>query len=211
MTSNVQCMVALETIGSLHRAIRDCEESLVYAASQENNIIKGYERQLNNLYKIKKTITSSKRDFDIKLSKYMTPIIKRSEEAINNLKVLGYGEKTTICHNSLKEGNIMYSRGKCRIIDWDNMKRMHFLEDTAFFMKRYLRKNADNNDVGNIDNLYNRYTKYNKLSQWEEDVLGELLKYPHRFAGLLEEYCRKNRGFVPTGIGGKLEECMRLW
>lgn len=214
INSDIQVVVALETIGRLHYAIKNsAEEPVIYAASAQNPLMNSYEKQITALHKLKKNISSAhKKDFDIMLSKYISPVTKKAENAVINLKKLGYGNNMTICHNSLKEGNILYNKGKCHIIDWDNMKNAHFLEDSAFFIKRYMRKTVFYN-MGNmgIDELYSRYTKFNKLTPNQEDIFCQLMEYPHRFAALMLEYYKKNRGFVPSGMKNKLEECMKQW
>ncbi len=213
--SNIQCAAALETIGSLGKAIKNIRESGVYAAEMGNPVINSYEKQINRLYKAKKRL-SPQREFDILLLKYINPVIQRAENAIENLKKLNYGNEMTICHNSLKEGNIVYSRGKCWIIDWDNMKTSHYLEDCAFFIKRYIRKNAfitkdTKAQAMNINDLLSHYTKNFRLSCGDLDILIQLLNYPHRFISLIIEYCSKNRGFIPSGLKNKLNECMAEW
>ncbi len=214
INSDIQVGIALETIGKLHYAIKNInDEAMVYAASADNPLITGYEKQINALHKLKKNAGSPyKNDFDLTLSKYISPVTKKAENALSGLKKLGYGNNMTICHNSLKEGNIIYNKGRCHIIDWDNMKNAHFLEDSAFFIKRYMRKALFYN-MGNmkIDELYGKYVKFNKLSQNQEDIFCQLMDYPHRFAALMLEYYKKNRGFVPSGMKNKLEECIKQW
>lgn len=214
INNDIQVGIALETIGKLHYAINNSnEEAIVYAASLSNPLLTGYEKQLQALYKLKKNMTSQhKNDFDLTLSRYISPVTIKAEKTVKNLKSLNYGSEMTICHNSLKEGNIIYNKGRCHIIDWDNMKNAHFIEDAAFFMKRYLRKAAFYS-MGNmnINEMYAKYTKYNKLSQNQEDIFFQLMEYPHRFIDLMLEYYKKNRGFVPSGMKNKLEECVAQW
>ncbi len=217
INSDIQVSAALETIGRLHSAVRGATEAakgdMLYAASAENTLIRGYEKQANSLNKLKKNISGHyKNEFDTAVSKYIAPVAEKAQRELNNLARLGYGSKMTYCHSSLKEGNIIYNRGRCHIIDWDNMKNAHFLEDSAFFIKRYMRKALYYNrgNMG-IDELYSKYSRFNKLSKNEEDCFYALVKYPHRFAGLLLEYYKKNRGFVPSGLRYKLEEAMEQW
>jgi putative spore coat protein len=215
MLSNIQSSIALETIGSMATAIKEDYDDIVCASQLNNQLISNYRKQISKLQKSKKMLSSNK-EFDRKLKKFICLVINKAENSVNNLEKLGYGNEITICHNSLKEGNIIYSKGRCRIIDWDNMKKAHYLEDGAFFIKRYIRKNAFYTKdtlakYMNINTLLHHYTKYNKLSQSEYDILYELLNYPHRFIKLINEYCSKNRGFVPSGLAGKLDECMEGW
>lgn len=213
--SNLQCQIALETIGAMAYATKNVSDERVYAANINNNLIATYQKKLNRLYKSKKML-NAQRGFDIKLNRYIQPIIKRAELSLNNLKKMDYGNALTICHNSLKEGNIIYNKGKCWLIDWDNMKMAHYLEDCSFFIKRYIRKNAFHKlntkaEYMDLNQLLKHYTKNNKLDKYEEDILYELLSFPHRFINLVNEYCSKNRGFIPSGLANKLNECMEEW
>lgn len=213
--SNVQIGIALETIGTMAKSIKYSSNDIVYAAEVGNPVIKSYEKQLSQLSKSRKRLSLNK-EFDIKINKYIDLVMNKAANALNNLIKLDYGKKITLCHNSLKEGNIIYNKGKCWIIDWDNMKYRHYMEDCAYFIKRYIRKNAfytkdTKADYMCLDELLKHYTKYFHPSQEDMDILWELLSYPHRFVSLINEYCSKNRGFVPSGLGAKITECMNEW
>lgn len=211
ITNTIQTSVALETISKLHYAIKSAAEPRVYAAELDNPLIKMYEKQIAALKKARKNI-SRKSDFDIKLSVYIPRILERAEKVFNNLRLLNYGDELTICHNSLKEGNIIYNRGRCYIIDWDNMKMAHYLEDTAFFIKRCIRKSKTaGTGCTQLEPLWQKYSRFNKLTQREQDIFGELMDYPHRFITLILEYSKKNRGFVPSGLRNKIDECAIQW
>lgn len=213
--SNVQSSIALETIGTMARAIQCENNNIVYAAEVGNPVVRGYEKQLAQFAKAKKRLSHNK-DFDIAISRYIDPIMNKAYSALNNLIKLDYGKKITLCHNSLKEGNIIYNKGRCWIIDWDNMKYSHYMEDCAYFIKRYIRKNAfytkdTKADYMSLEELLNHYTKNFHPEQRDMDILHELLAYPHRFISLVNEYCSKNRGFVPSGLSAKIVECMHEW
>lgn len=210
--ANNQCRTALETIGHMHSALYSLEEEAVAAASLENKVLSHYEKQLISLFKIKKWLSGSSQKFDIALLKFMDNIIEKAEKSVENLRLLNYGNKTTLCHGSLKEGNIIYNKGKCYIIDWDNMKRAHFAEDITFFIKRYVRKNAAySSNYMTINEAMTLYKRGSNVDKYNEDVIYQLLLYPHRIIELLEEYTAKKRGFVPSGIFNKVNEVMEQW
>ncbi|MGN1318880.1 MAG: hypothetical protein ACI4VF_07660 [Lachnospirales bacterium] len=213
--SNIQSSIALETIGSLSKAVKNISLDTVYAANLNTNILNLYKKQILTLKKAKKRLSPNK-EFDHLILKFIPKILEKAEKSFNNLEKLNYGSEITICHSSLKEGNIIYNKGKCVIIDWDNLKYRHFLEDPAFFIKRYIRKNAfyTLNTKANsmsLEELIKSYTKNYKPTQNEMDILYELLIYPHRLISLICEYLSKNRGFVPSGLSSKIKECIEEW
>lgn len=217
--SNIQCKLAFETIGRLAYTIKNCSNDMIFAAQKgdesSNPLIHKYEKNLSQLIKNKKKL-SSNIEFDRTLKKYVSLAISRSQRVLENIKKLNYGKNITICHNSLKENNLIYHKGKCRIIDWDNMTYSSYIEDISFFIQRYIRKNAYyksmvSSPFMNFNEIMSHYCKYSGISQNEWDIILELISYPMRFNRLVDEYCSKRRCFVPSGLKRKIDECINEW
>ena len=211
MNSN-QVAVTLRRIGIIHRCLRDMESSIVYAAGESRNtVIEKYTKELKDMARIKKLM--GKRMWDMDIASVYDSFMERAEKSVERLKELGYGEKTTYCHNGLKEGNIIYKKGRVYIIDWDNMKHMSYIEDIAFFIKRYMRKNCyyshnSGSPYMDLECAMNKYATYKSIDNEEYEILRAIFSYPQRFIDTIKEGFRTGKTFLPSGVRRKLEECI---
>ena len=211
MNSN-QVALTLRSIGTIHRGLRNMEKRTVYAAGESRNrVLEKYTRELKDMQCIKKHI--GKRMWDMDISYVFDSFMERAAESVDRLGSLGYGENPTYCHNGLKEGNIIYKKGRVYIIDWDNMKHLSYIEDIAFFVKRYMRKNcyysaAAGSPYMSLEECLNRYSAYGSISDHDYDVLKAVLLYPQRFIDTIKEGFRTGKTFLPSGVRRKLEECI---
>ena len=207
-----QVALTLKGIGNIHKGIDDLERAMFSVASEDKNIvIDKYIKELKALERIKKSMNKAAWSMDI--TKVFESFYDRALYSVERLRELDYGNKTTYCHNRLKEGNIIYKKGKIYIIDWDNMKRLHYLEDISFFVKRYIRKNcyyAGQNGQAymSLNEALNKYLSSNMLSLHEREVLKAVLWYPHRFVDTMIECGKIRKTFLPTGVKRKLDECI---
>lgn len=207
-----QAALTLRSIGSIHRCLRDMESSMVYAAGESrNNVIEKYTKEIKDMARIKKLM--GKRIWDMDIAGVFDSFMERAEESVDRLKALGYGKNPTYCHNGLKEGNIIYKKGRVYIIDWDNMKHLSYIEDTAFFIKRYMRKNCYySHNAGirymSLEEAMNKYTSRHSISNEEYEILKAVLWYPGRFIDTVREGFRTGKTFLPSGVKQKLEECI---
>ncbi len=211
MNSN-QVALTLRSIGAIHRGLTEIEKRTVYAAGEsKNKVIEKYTRELKDMLRIRKCI--GKRMWDMDISYVFDSFMERAEKSVEKLVSLGYGEYPTYCHNGLKEGNIIYKKGRIYIIDWDNMKHLSYIEDIAFFIKRYMRKNCYYSAMANesymdLDECLNKYSIYGSVSDNDYEVLSAVLSYPQRFIDTVKEGFRTGKNFLPSGVKRKLEECI---
>ncbi len=210
--NNNQVALTLRSIGVIHRCLRDMESAVVYAAGErKNNVMEKYTRELKDMARIKKLI--GKRIWDMDITSVLDSCLERAEESVERLKTIGYGENATYCHNGLKEGNIIYKKGRVYIIDWDNMKHLSYIEDIAFFIKRYVRKNCYySHNAGSpymsLEDVMNKYSLHKSICDEEYEILKAVLRYPHRFVDTVREGFRTGKTFLPSGVRRKLEECI---
>lgn len=207
-----QAALTLRSIGAIHRGLREMEKRTVYAAEEnKNKVLEKYIRELKDMLRIKKNM--GKRIWDMDISYAFDSFMERAEESVERLAELNYGENPTYCHNGLKEGNIIYKKGRVYIIDWDNMKHLSYIEDIAFLVKRYMRKNCYYSDKADspymsLEECLNRYSFYGGISDYDYEILRAVLWYPQRFIDTVKEGFRTGKTFLPSGVRRKLEECI---
>lgn len=210
--NNTQVSAALNDIGRLHKGLKLMEEEMLSVASSNNAVISMYRSNGKALERIKKLLNQKGNKYwDKETLMIFGNIIDRCFELTEKLEKMDYGNVSTYCHCGLKEGNIIYKKGRTYIIDWDNMKYLNYIEDVAFFIRRYVRKNCfygskHNMKYMDIEEVLNKYSKYTSISSYDYDVLRVVLEYPHRFVNTMEEFFRTSKNFVPSGIKNKLNE-----
>lgn len=210
--NNTQVSVALNDIGRLHKGLKLMSEEMLSVASDNNPTISMYRSKGKALERIKKLlIQKGNKYWDKESIILFRKIIDKCFELTERLEDLDYGNISTYCHCGLKEGNIIYKKGRTYIIDWDNMKYLNYIEDIAFFIRRYIRKNcyyshSHNMAYMNLEEVLNKYSRYTNISSYDFEVLKVVMEYPHRFVSTMEDFFKTSKNFVPTGVKNKLEE-----
>ncbi len=210
--NNNQVSVAINEIGRIHKGLKFMNEEMLFVASENNPTLNMYKNKAKSLENVKRIILQKGIKFWSKDKiKVFLELIEESNENYQRLKEVGYGRVSTYCHCGLKEGNIIYKKGKAYIIDWDNMKYLNYIEDIAFFIKRYVRKNcfyAENHNMEyfSLDEMLKRYIKFGSFDDKEIESIKYVLLYPHRFVSTMEEFFRTSKNFVPSGVKNKLDE-----
>ncbi len=210
--NNNQVSTALNDVGRLHKGLRLMNDEMLSAAGANNPTISMYRSKAKSLERIKKLLSQKGNKYwDKETINTFRNMIDACFEITERLEALDYGSVSTYCHCGLKEGNIIYKKGRTYIIDWDNMKYLNYIEDVAFFIRRYVRKNcyyADKHNMSymELDEVLNKYTRYTSLSAYEYELIKAVLEYPHRFVSTMENFFKTSKNFVPSGVKNKLEE-----
>lgn len=210
--NNTQVSIALNDIGRLHKGLKLMSEEMLSVASNNNATISMYNCKAKALERIVKLINQKGNKYWSKETiKIFRNIIDNCLEITQRLDELDYGNVSTYCHCGLKEGNIIYKKGRTYIIDWDNMKYLNYIEDIAFFIRRYIRKNCFYSSKHNmkymlLDEVLNKYSRYTSISDYEYEMLRVVLMYPHRFVSAMEDFFKSSKSFLPTGIKNKIDE-----
>lgn len=210
--NNTQVSIALNDIGRLHKGLKLMSEEMLSVASNNNATISMYNCKAKALERIVKLINQKGNKYWSKETiKIFRNIIDNCLEITQRLDELDYGNVSTYCHCGLKEGNIIYKKGRTYIIDWDNMKYLNYIEDIAFFIRRYIRKNCFYSSKNNmkymlLDEVLNKYSRYTSISDYEYEMLRVVLMYPHRFVSAMEDFFKSSKSFLPTGIKNKIDE-----
>ncbi|MBQ9519244.1 MAG: hypothetical protein IJR59_05060 [Firmicutes bacterium] len=111
---------------------------------------------------------------------------------------------TTYAYGAPKEENFIINAQKAVITNWNSLNISHFLEDTAYFFKRYLKK-AEPPRLTK-DELLAAYTGQNPLTAAEEDALSCIMRYPAKYIAVFKEYYGKHRPFAPLYVREKIEK-----
>lgn len=210
--NDTQVSIALNDIGRLHKGLRLMGEEMLSVASDSNATISMYHSKARSLERIKKLlIQKGNKYWNKETINSFRDLIEKCLELTARLDELNYGKISTYCHCGLKEGNIIYKKGRTYIIDWDNMKYLNYIEDISFFIRRYMRKNCyysskHNMSFMSLDDVLNRYSRFTSISDYEYEVLRVVLEYPHRFVSTMETFFKTSKNFVPSGVKNKLEE-----
>jgi CotS family spore coat protein len=210
-TDNEQCLSAMRSIGKMHSAAALCEPTEPF--------IRKYENGVDRLKKIKKIVSAKKSpsDMDLLFKKTYNDVASIATIAVEKLKKLNAdNQKCIYIHNSLKEDNLIYNKGRVYIIDWDNARTDNPATDIAFFIRRYIRKNAyyahlNGTPYLSLNDLLSAYISENAMSDAEKDILSALLEYPSRYINVISEFYKKQRNFIPSSLGMKAEEISAQW
>lgn len=211
-TNNTQVSIALNDIGRMHKGLKLMSDEMLSVASANNAVISMYKGKAKALERILKLINQKGNKYWSKETiKVFREIAEECFEITQRLDDLNYGKNMTYCHCGLKEGNIIYKKGRTYIIDWDNMKYLNYIEDIAFFIRRYIRKNCYYGSKHNmhymaLDEVLSKYSRFTSVSDYEYEVLKIVLMYPHRFVSTMEDFFKGSKSFLPTGVKNKLDE-----
>lgn len=210
--SNIQVSVALNDIGRLHKGLGLMSQEMLSVAGESNPTLTMYKNKAKNLVRIKKLLTQKGNKF---WNKDMLNVFKNIIDdclcLTQRLEDMEYGSFSTYCHCGLKEGNIIYKKGRSYIIDWDNMKYLNYVEDIAFFIRRYVRKNCYYSNKNNVEymkleDVLNKYSKFTSISDYEYEAIKTVLLYPHRFVSAMEDFFKSSKTFLPSGVKNKIDE-----
>lgn len=210
--NDIQVSIALNDIGRLHKGLRLMSEEMLSAAGDNNAVMTMYKGKAKSIAHIIKLVNQKgDKYWSRETIKAFREIAESCLEITDRLSQLNYGKNATYCHCGLKEGNIIYKKGRTYIIDWDNMKYLNYIEDIAFFIRRYIRKNcyySSGNELNymSLDDVLKKYSKYTTLSDNDYEILRTVVKYPHRFVSAMEEFFKSSKSFLPTGVRNKLDE-----
>ncbi len=174
----------IKTIYLYHESIKNIDYSSM-DLKDDYNWIKNFDKDILNLYKIKKLI-SDKRQFNIIDKFYYDNIdkaifnISKIKEAIELEKYINFLESNKIiCHNSLYYQNFILSNGAIYLIDFGGIVLNYRIYDIARFGRRILYKNKFNMKI--LNKIYKFYNSYYKFCKIEEILFYFYVKYPYKF------------------------------
>ena len=125
-----------------------------------------------------------------------------AQNAADVLSSCGLG--CTYAYGAPKEENFIIDPPKTVITNWNCLNISHFLEDVAYFLKRYQKK-AEPPRLTR-EQLLSAYTAQNPLSDNENAALECMVDYPAKYIAVFKEYYGKHRPFAPLYVREKIEK-----
>ena len=188
---------AAAALGRFHSALRGFP-------AENGEIAAPYKKGLIALKNIKSIINrKNKRNETDKLFLENYPaVFALAQNAADVLSNCGLG--CTYAYGAPKEENFIIDLQKTVITNWNTLNTSHFLEDVAYFLKRYQKK-AEPPRLTR-EQLLSAYTAQNPLSDNENAALECMVDYPAKYIAVFKEYYGKHRPFAPLYVREKIEK-----
>jgi CotS family spore coat protein len=178
----------------------------------KDNILNDTEKEISELYQIKKNIVKEKRlsDFDVMFIKNYDFYKHKLEFCSDNFKTNKYNDfiqsakkNNCIIHNMIKEENFLHSDDGLNIIEFSRARVDYFIVDVCALIQRYIKRMPQ--DYYEIYKILEIYSKYNDLGKKDIEMLYDLLKYPSKFIKICNQYYSKKRTWTPNAIINRME------
>jgi len=170
-----------------------------------------YTRQKNELTQAGKQARRSVRlsDFDVAFIKHAPVYSEIIDNALSCLSQTNYQELYTgaiangsLCHNHLKEENLLASSKETRIVNFAHATIDLQLNDLACLIRRYAQKSNKSLPMGRLLETYDKITP---LPGAAADILHPLLIFPWAFMKIVNLYYSKKRNWTPNGLLSRMD------
>ncbi|MBQ8942765.1 MAG: hypothetical protein IJ062_13140 [Firmicutes bacterium] len=195
-SADVLAMAGL--LGRFHRGLKK------FPVQADKELSCDFDKGVRALKNVKSIINRKNRQNEIDklfLENYPA-VLALAENAADTLKDCGLSQ--TYAYGTPKEENFVISAGGITLTNWNSLKTAHFLEDTAYFVKRCFKKVKP--PVLEKAVILAAYTNENPLSAAEENVLDCILSYPEKYISVAKEYYGRHRPFAPVYVREKLNK-----
>ena len=148
-------------------------------------------------------------DFDVLFLKNSRRYMEKTRLAQGLLAETAYGElyaaagvQGTLCHNALKEENLITWDGVCYLTRFEDVTIDAQITDFAGFLHRYARRSRREMPLAALMEIYD---KTFPLPHGAMAVLAAYLAYPWQFVKIARQYYSKKRGWTPAAMMGRME------
>ena len=197
--------IALESLAKFHKTARNLDVELPKAP----NLLAVWEKEAQDLQQCLKKVDKKLSDFDMLFLKNAPQFIELANEAAKALAKTDYTALQTeavqgghICHNDLKEENLIISDEACYIMRITDAAQDLQLADLAGFIRRYARRSNQEIDPNEFLEIYG---KINPLPASAPEILYAQLTYPWPFIKLIKQHYSKKRGWTPIATMSRME------
>jgi len=211
-----QFKAIIETVAKMHLVCRemDVPDELMQKAQLRISSFEPDEiffRNSKALKDYKKVILKKSRisDFDMVLLSNF----ERFMDALNNwfaaIKQCGKQFETQalqskqICHNLLKEENILIDDSKIYLTGFSEISVAHGMNDLAALVKRYIKSCPQ--DAVSLAEILDTYNAVVPLYDDERDYFKSLLLFPDKFLEICRSYYSKKRAFTPRTFETRMD------
>lgn len=174
-------------------------------------------KKLENLKKMKRIVTKQKKLTDFELAfirtfdyfynnaiKSIEILDKNKYENLNKLAI----KNGMICHNRIKEENILIGNKSTYLTQLENITIDHFIYDLANFIIRYIKKHPE--DYIKLEDILSTYSKINYIDGNILPILYALIKFPNRYIETCQSFFDRRRNFTPISISSDLQNILDL-
>ena len=201
--SEGEVLQAFKSLAHFHIAAQNMPQTSIPHAQP---LPETYTHQINELNQAGKQARRSPRlsDFDVSFIKHAPHYKEIMEESIARLQSTNYTQQRNnaithnhLCHNSLKEENLLSTSPVTHIINFSNAVIDTQLSDIAALVRRYAQRSSKSIPIGR---LLQAYDKVNPLPQGATDILHAQLRFPWAFMKIVTQYYSKKRNWTPNGL-----------
>jgi len=170
-----------------------------------------FTRQINELAQAGKQARRVPRmsDFDVSFIKHATRYGEIMQDSLNRLSGTDYvkfhsqaAARGAICHNNLKEENLLAAKGDTYIFNFSEVTVDLQLTDLAALIRRYAERS---NKLIPINRLLEAYNTVNPLQPGACEILYSLLIFPWAFIKIVNQYYSKRRNWTPGGLINRMD------
>jgi CotS family spore coat protein len=181
------------------------------------SVTEHYAKSAAELTAIKKRLSNQKRlsDFDVLFLKNYNYYLKLLKQSLALLEATDYAARRAaaladnmICHNLLKEENVLIDNEDVYITRFSGAAVDYFLIDVALILRR-VAKNASAS-VPSVAEVLELYDRHNPLNASDIAILQPLIKYPADFIKICGQYYDKKRTWAPSAVLGRMEAAIEL-
>ena len=200
----------MKQVATFHNTARGLKFDMPFYGNE--NALESYRKQASEIDSIKKLIGQRSRlsDFDVVFLKNYDSyrrIIRESLQILERTKLQQLKsearEENAVCHNLLKEENLLVDGDKVNITGFSQAAVDCFLFDVCAVIQRYAKSQGKAHmKIGDVLELYD---KHRSLSKDDIEILLGLLKYPSKFVKICRQYYSKKRTWTPSAIINRLE------
>jgi len=170
-----------------------------------------FARQIGELANAGKQARKGPRmsDFDVSFIKHAPAYSEIMQESIDRLSHTNYANlyaqaihNCTICHNNLKEENLLRASETTYIINFSEAAIDLQLADVAALIRRYAQRSSKNIPISRLLEAYNAV---NPLPNAAQDILYAMLIFPWTFTKIISQYYSKKRNWTPGGLISRMD------
>lgn len=181
------------------------------------DLSKFFQKKINNLVRMKRQLSKQKNLLDLEVNFiknydfYYKEAMSSMEiiEKFNHFRLSNLAQKNNlICHNSVKEDNILLHNNHTYFTNFENMTIDHYIYDIANFILRYVIKQGDN--CLKLEEIIYIYSSVNYIDKNILPILYAILKFPTRYIDCCQSFFETRRNFTPIGISTQIDNILAL-
>lgn len=199
-----EILLAVKKLAGFHNLTKCYDKEIPnFLRADKNGLLKEYEKHNRELNKVKNYVRSKhkKNDFEMLFMKVYDNYRKQAEEVTEQLKKqceeleeVTYAKMLGICHGDYNQHNVLFSKGECALLNFEQMTYDVMVQDLANFIRKILEKYNWNTGLG-IE-MITVYDNVRKLMPEELEQLYLRLAYPKKYWKIANHYCNSRKSWI---------------